>query len=115
MQTTKPLLEITPTAREKLLEAMRQKNKMDGILKIGVSAMGGCACHADYQYSLSLRETPDVEDVVEVVDGIKLAADRADVEFLRGARLDFVEGPEASGFSIDNPNVVEGSCGCGGH
>ncbi|MEM0116881.1 MAG: iron-sulfur cluster assembly accessory protein [Conexivisphaerales archaeon] len=113
MQTTKPLIEITPLAKQKILEAIG--NRQNAILRIGISMVGGCACHADYQYTLSLRESPEVEDIVEEVDGIRLAADKADVEFLRGSRLDYIEDGEVSGFSIDNPNVVEGSCGCGGH
>jgi len=70
---------------------------------------------SEYQYTLSLRETPEVEDVVEETEGIKVAVDRADVEFLRGSKLDYIEDDEVSGFSIDNPNIVQGSCGCGGH
>ncbi|MDG6933370.1 MAG: iron-sulfur cluster assembly accessory protein [Nitrososphaerota archaeon] len=115
MQTVKPLIEVTPVAKAKLVEAMKEKNKEGALLRIGVARVGGCACSPEYQYFLSLRDAPEVEDVVEEVDGIKLAADRADAEFLRGAKLDYVESPEVSGFSIDNPNVVEGSCGCGGH
>lgn len=115
MQTVKAWIEITPLAKQKILEAMKERNKENAILKLGVTAVGGCACHADYQYTLSLKDAPDAEDVVEEVDGIRLAADKADLEFLRGSRLDYVEGSDVSGFSIDNPNVVEGSCGCGGH
>jgi iron-sulfur cluster assembly accessory protein len=115
MQTTKPLIELTPLAKAKLLEAMKERNKENALLKIGVARVGGCACSPEYQYFLSLRDSPELEDVVEEVDGLRLAADKADVEFLRGAKLDYVESPEASGFSIENPNVIEGSCGCGGH
>jgi|BEDMetMinimDraft_2_1075160.scaffolds.fasta_scaffold00005_15 iron-sulfur cluster assembly accessory protein len=113
MQTVKPLVEITPLAKQKILEAIG--NRQNAILRIGVEMVGGCACHSEYQYTLSLRETPEVEDVVEETEGIKVAVDRADVEFLRGSKLDYIEDDEVSGFSIDNPNIVQGSCGCGGH
>lgn len=113
MQTTEPILKITPSAKQKILEAIGEKR--DAIVRIGVSILGGCACHAEYGYTLSLRNYPEKEDIVEEIDGIKLAIDRADVEFLRGSKLDYIEDGEVSGFSIDNPNVVEGSCGCSAH
>jgi len=43
MQTVKPLVEITPLAKQKILEAIG--NRQNAILRIGVEMVGGCACH----------------------------------------------------------------------
>ncbi|MDG6939192.1 MAG: iron-sulfur cluster assembly accessory protein [Nitrososphaerota archaeon] len=117
MQTAKPLIQITPVAKEKLAESLKEVDMASPLIRIGVAREGGggCACCSEYSYSLSLKEKQDVEDIVEEVDGLKLAADRVDVEFIRGSVLDYVETPNASGFTIQNPNVQGGGCGCGGH
>ncbi|MEM0288230.1 MAG: iron-sulfur cluster assembly accessory protein [Conexivisphaerales archaeon] len=114
MQTVKPVIEVTPLAREKLLESLNQSGISNPLIRVGVSReLGGCSCCSSYRYSLSLKETADVEDVVEDVGGIRFAIDRVDCDFIRGSVLDYVETGEGSGFLIQNPNEEASSCGCG--
>ena len=110
-----PLVMFTPLAREKLDEVLESENATDSYLKIEVYAGAGCACSGGYRYALSLEKEPGQSDVVEEVGGLKVMANRADADMLRGSKIDFIESLQKTGFKIENPNIRSGSCGCGAH
>lgn len=115
MQKLQPLVVFSPLAREKLGEVLEQEKAADSFLKIEIYQGGGCSCSGGYRYALSLEKAPGESDVVESVEGLKVMADRADAEMLRGSKIDFVESLQRTGFKIENPNVHAEACGCGGH
>jgi iron-sulfur cluster assembly protein len=43
---------------------------------------------------------------------VKVVVDPFSAPYLQGARVDYLETIQESGFKIDNPNAVS-SCGCG--
>jgi len=45
-------------------------------------------------------------------EGVKVVVDPFSAPYLSGARVDYLETIQESGFKIDNPNAVA-SCGCG--
>ena len=45
-------------------------------------------------------------------DGVQVVVDPFSAPYLQGARVDYVDSIQQSGFAIDNPNAVA-SCGCG--
>lgn len=102
-------------ARQKLGEVLEEEKATDSYLKIEVYQGGGCACSGGYRYALSLEKSAGAMDVVEEVSGLKVMADRADAEMLRGSKIDFIESLQRTGFKIENPNVHVEACGCGGH
>jgi iron-sulfur cluster assembly accessory protein len=106
---------FTPMARQKLGEVLEEEKATDSYLKIEVYQGGGCACSGGYRYALSLEKSAGAMDVVEEVSGLKVMADRADAEMLRGSKIDFIESLQRTGFKIENPNVHVEACGCGGH
>jgi len=106
---------FTPMARQKLGEVLEEEKATDSYLKIEVYQGGGCACSGGYRYALSLEKSAGSTDVVEEVSGLKVMADRADAEMLRGSKIDFIESLQRTGFKIENPNVHVEACGCGGH
>jgi iron-sulfur cluster assembly accessory protein len=110
-----PLVMFTPLARQKLGEVLEEEKATDSYLKIEVYQGGGCACSGGFRYALSLEKAPGEADVVEEVGGLKVMAARTDAEMLRGSKIDFIEGPQRTGFKIENPNVHAEACGCGGH
>jgi len=110
-----PLVMFTPLARQKLGEVLAEENASDSYLKIEVYQGGGCACSGGFRYALSLEKAPGEADVVEEVSGLKVMAAKANVEMLRGSKIDFVESLQRTGFKIENPNVHAEACGCGGH
>lgn len=112
------IFELTPKAREMLLDAV-SKNGFAGreyVIRVEVFEGGGCACGCGgLAYAMSLADRPLEGDVVEEVDGVRLATPKETLELVRGSTIDYYEGFEASGFIVINPNQQSGSCGCGGH
>ncbi|MEO5656200.1 MAG: NifU family protein [Nitrospiria bacterium] len=99
--TLTPTLTITPTAREQILAAMNIEGRTAHGLRLTVKQAGT----QTPQYGLSLVEksTPDVNDVVVEVEGIKVFLERHNVKFVDGASVDYLTGPTGSGFKIESP------------
>ncbi len=115
MQNSQPLVNFTPVARQKLGEVLETEKAADSYLRIEVYQGGGCACSGGYRYALSLEKEPGQSDIVENVGGLKVIAGKANADFIRGSKIDFVESLHRTGFKIENPNVHAEACGCGGH
>jgi iron-sulfur cluster assembly accessory protein len=52
------------------------------------------------------------DDKAEDINGVKLVVDQSSALLLDGATLDYKDGLQGAGFSIDNPNAQR-TCGCG--
>ena len=52
------------------------------------------------------------EDVTADFQGVKVVVDASSAQMLTGATLDYKDGLNQAGFSIDNPNAQR-TCGCG--
>jgi iron-sulfur cluster assembly accessory protein len=70
---------------------------------------GGCA---GLRYNLFFDDRKMEDDVVSTQFGLELRVDKMSAPYLRGATVDYVDGLQQSGFTIDNPNA-KGSCACG--
>ena len=69
------------------------------------------AAAASSTRSASTGAQPTGDNEVEF-HGVRVVVDAASAPYLKGAKVDFVESLQESGFKIDNPNA-SGSCGCG--
>ena len=99
---------ITSKAAEKLIEVLKENNKEGSVLRVEV-VPGGCS---GFQYGLELDDkTTDLDLTIEE-KGVKIIISKENLQFLKGARLDYVDGLQGAGFKISNPNV-HSSCGCG--
>ncbi|MFZ5863401.1 MAG: NifU family protein [Nitrospirota bacterium] len=98
---TIPTVTITQTAREQILAAINTEGRTAQGLRLIVKQAGT----SNQQYGLSLVEksTPDVNDVVVEVDGIKVFLERNNTRFVDGATIDYLSGPNGSGFKIESP------------
>jgi iron-sulfur cluster assembly protein len=103
-----PVLNVTPTAADKIKELLVQRNIPNHALRVFVSG-GGCS---GLQYGMSFEGNPQEFDTLLEVNGVKLCVDPTSVMYLGGATIDFVDSLMGGGFRIDNPNAVS-SCGCG--
>ena len=101
-------IEVTPEAATKLRELQRDDPKR-ALLRLYV--MGKTCC--SYQYGLAFDETPEAADTVKDVGGIRVAVDRVSAPYCDGAKIEWVDGPEGTGFLVRNPSLA-GGCGCGG-
>jgi iron-sulfur cluster assembly protein len=115
MQKLQPLLLMTPLAKQKLSQVLEEQKASSAFLRIEVLQGAGCACSGGYRYAMSLEEKPRTTDLVEEVEGFKVAVDQSNADLLRGSKIDYRESLQRSGFKIENPNVHAEACGCGGH
>ena len=70
---------------------------------------GGCS---GLRYQLFFDDQPLEGDNVMVDGSVTVRVDRMSLPYLKGAVVDWLEGLEQSGFTINNPNAA-GSCACG--
>src|SRR2546429_3306186 len=101
-------IEVTPEAATKLQE-LRADDPKRAFLRLYVSGRSCCS----FMYGLAFDENADETDAVTDAAGLKVAIDAQSLPYCDGARVEWVDGPEGTGFLVRNPSIG-GSCGCGG-
>jgi iron-sulfur cluster assembly accessory protein len=99
---------LTPTAVQAVRDLLEKRNLSGYALRVFVSG-GGCS---GLQYGMALEGNIREQDLSWEFEDVKLVVDEISINYLRGARVDFVENVMGSGFKIENPNAIS-SCGCG--
>jgi iron-sulfur cluster assembly accessory protein len=102
-----PIITVTPKAQQKVIDFMKDEENKGKALRVYVEG-GGCA---GFQYGLAFDDKRETDEVV-ACQGFEVVVDPMSAMYLRGAKVDFVEGLYGTGFKIDNPNAT-GGCGCG--
>jgi iron-sulfur cluster assembly accessory protein len=102
------MIQLTETAKTKVQEILNSQEPKPAGLRISVVG-GGCS---GFSYSMAFENTPGMLDKTYDFDGLQVFIDQASMLYLDGARVDYVESMEGSGFKFDNPNV-KSTCGCG--
>ena len=77
-------------------------------LRIAVQP-GGCA---GLRYALYFDDRKLDGDLIESLHGVEIRVDKMSSPYLRGAEVDYIDGLQQSGFTINNPNS-KGTCACG--
>jgi iron-sulfur cluster assembly accessory protein len=103
------MIELTPTAQTKLLE-VRDLEPARQVLRVFVR---GRSC-SGYVYGLALDESTADDDAVFEQGGIRVAIDPMSLQFVDGARIDYIESSEGAGFIVTNERFAGGECSCGG-
>jgi iron-sulfur cluster assembly accessory protein len=102
------MVNLTPTAAEKLSGIMSQKGMADShALRVFVKG-GGCG---GMQYGMTFDEARDGDEVYEQ-HGLRIIVDSTSLFYIDGANIDYVDNLMGGGFHIDNPQATS-SCGCG--
>ncbi|MBI2652358.1 iron-sulfur cluster assembly accessory protein [Candidatus Woesearchaeota archaeon] len=101
-------LVITNKAAEKLKEVLKENNKEGFGLRVEIIP-GGCS---GFQYGLELDHDATDLDLTFEEKGVKIIVSKENMQFLKGAKLDYVDSLQGGGFKISNPNA-HSSCGCG--
>ncbi|MGH2768813.1 MAG: HesB/IscA family protein [Actinomycetota bacterium] len=107
-ETETKVLEVTSAAAAKIGELLEKEGSPDYFLRVAVQP-GGCS---GLRYALYFDDRELDGDVTMGSDGTTIRVDRMSAPYLRGCKLDWLEGLEQSGFTIDNPNA-HGTCACG--
>jgi iron-sulfur cluster assembly accessory protein len=102
------MITLTETAIDKVRSIIETQDPKPAGLRIAVVG-GGCS---GFSYSMAFENTPGMLDKTYDFDGLRVFIDQASLLYLEGARVDYVETMEGSGFKFDNPNV-KSTCGCG--
>jgi iron-sulfur cluster assembly accessory protein len=102
------MVQLTDSAVTKVREILDQQEPKPAGLRISVVG-GGCS---GFSYSMAFENAPNMLDKTYDYSGLKVFIDQASLLYLDGARVDYVETMEGSGFKFDNPQV-KSTCGCG--
>ncbi len=79
-------------------------------LKLRVYIIGG-GC-SGFQYGFTFDELQQDDDTVLENQGVTLLIDSMSVQYLHGAKIDYLEDLQGARFVIENPNAST-TCGCG--
>jgi len=101
------VVSLTPAAAAKIRDLMSQETGVS-VLRVAIEG-GGCS---GFQYGLGFDRGAQEGDHAFEVEGVQVVVDPFSAPYLKGARVDYLETIQESGFKIDNPNAVS-SCGCG--
>ena len=99
---------FTDNAINKFLEIKRKEDKNNYFLRFQVLP-GGCA---GFKYDFTFDTNKNTNDLIMEKQDLKILIDKESVNFLKGAKVDYVEALNETGFKITNPNA-NSTCGCG--
>lgn len=102
------MLTLTPTAAEKVGELLEQEGEEELFLRVAVRP-GGCS---GFSYEMFFDSEANEDDTAATFGEVRVMVDSSSAMLLQGATLDYSDGLQNAGFSIDNPNAQR-SCGCG--
>ena len=102
------MITLTDDATTKVGELIAGEGDDNLALRVAVRP-GGCS---GFSYEMFF-DTERADDDLEVTfGGIRVVVDPSSAQLLEGATLDYKDGLNEAGFSIDNPNAQR-TCGCG--
>jgi iron-sulfur cluster assembly accessory protein len=116
MDTPQAAVSLTDTAAAKIKDLLAANDGADNggqpqaghqALRVAVRG-GGCS---GFQYALALDQPKDDDHVFEH-QGVSVVVDKVSMQFVFGSEVDYVDGLQGAGFTVNNPNVVA-ACGCG--
>lgn len=102
------MIELTESARTKILDILYNEGKPDTCLRTFVQG-GGCS---GFQYGFTLDEVKNDDDFEIEVGPFKVLIDAMSMQYMIGATIDYKEELMGSNFVINNPNA-NSQCGCG--
>jgi iron-sulfur cluster assembly accessory protein len=103
------VITVTENAAAKVKSLIEAEGDDALALRVAVRP-GGCS---GFSYEMFFDSDITADDIAaEAAGGVKVVVDPASADLLKGAVLDFKDGLQGAGFSIENPNATR-SCGCG--
>jgi iron-sulfur cluster assembly protein/iron-sulfur cluster insertion protein len=108
LQEEVPVIALTDNAASKVAELISAEGDDALALRVAVRP-GGCS---GFSYEMFFDTDQADDDIVTEKDGVRVVVDPSSAQLLTGATLDYKDGLQQAGFSIDNPNAQR-TCGCG--
>jgi iron-sulfur cluster assembly accessory protein len=109
---------MSTAASDAVKNILTERNLEGYALRVYVAG-GGC-CGVNFGMALD-NNIRDVDTIFEA-NGVKVVVDEVSIDYLRGAKIDFVNDPvRGAGFAVESPNATshnhehgEDGCACGG-
>jgi iron-sulfur cluster assembly protein/iron-sulfur cluster insertion protein len=105
---TTQTITLTESATTKVGELIQQEGNPELALRVAVRP-GGCS---GFSYEMFFDSDIADDDLTSSYGEVRVVVDPASAALIAGATLDFKDGLQGAGFSINNPNATR-SCGCG--
>jgi iron-sulfur cluster insertion protein len=103
------MITLTDTASDKVKQLIDAEQSEEPLfLRVAVRP-GGCS---GMSYEMFFDSERADDDLVQQYGEISVVVDPASAQFLTGATLDFKDGLQGAGFTVNNPNAQR-TCGCG--
>ncbi len=102
------MITMTDAAAEKVAELLKQEDEEGLALRVAVRP-GGCS---GFSYEMYFDSEFADDDNKQTFGNVEVVVDPSSAMLLEGATLDYKDGLQQTGFSIDNPNAQR-TCGCG--
>jgi len=102
------VITVTDNAASKVKELIESEGDPGLALRVAVRP-GGCS---GFSYEMFFDSDIAEDDITNEVAGVKVVTDPSSAELLSGATLDYKDGLQQAGFSINNPSASR-TCGCG--
>lgn len=102
------MITLTDTAATKVKDLIEAEGEPNLALRVAVRP-GGCS---GFSYEMFFDSELTSDDQTTEHGGVRVVVDPTSAQLLQGATLDYKDGLQQAGFSIDNPNAQR-TCGCG--
>lgn len=102
------MITLTDNAAVKVKHLLAEEGNEALALRVAVRP-GGCS---GFSYEMFFDTDVASDDLTADYSGVKVVVDPSSAQMLNGATLDYKDGLQETGFSIDNPNAQR-TCGCG--
>jgi len=102
------VITLTESAASKVKELLDAEGASEMALRVAVRP-GGCS---GFSYEMFFDGDVATDDEQADFEGVKVVVDSSSSQLLVGATLDYKDGLQDAGFSINNPNASR-TCGCG--
>lgn len=109
VQDASQVFSLTDAAAAKVKSLIEAEESTDALyLRVAVRP-GGCS---GFSYEMFFDTDVADDDITTAYGDVKVVVDPSSAQLLSGATLDYKDGLQGAGFSIDNPNAQR-TCGCG--
>jgi len=102
------MFSVTEKATIEIKKLLMDEEFENAFLRVRI-VPGGCS---GFSYEMGFDDEPDENDKIIEANGVKVAVDELSYPYLDNSVLDFKDGLNGTGFSIENPDA-KGTCGCG--
>ena len=102
------MITLTDEAKSKVGDLIAGEAEEGLALRVAVRP-GGCS---GFSYEMYFDSEKAADDLETEFGDVRVVVDPSSAQLLDGATLDYKDGLNDAGFSINNPNA-QSSCGCG--